>query len=117
MDYSPPRWEPPQWDADSFGLTDVDQEFPELGESAVEPVEQPELGFGRSDWESGVVIKEPVIDPEIGVETLGFDGFAEPPRGSIDLPGLDVENRSNPLFSEAESSFPEEDGKDDWLTF
>lgn len=117
MDYSPPRWEPQQWDADSFGLTDVDPGFSELEESAVEPVEQPELGFGRSDWESGVLIKEPVIDPEIGVETLGFDGFEEPPEGSIDLSGFDVENRSNPLFSEAESSFPAEDGKDDWLTF
>ena len=117
MDYSPPRWEPQQWDADSFGLTDVDPGFSELEELAVEPVEQPELGFGRSDWESGVLIKGPVIDPEIGVETLGFDGFEEPPEGSIDLSGLDVENRSNPLFSEAESSFPAADGKDDWLTF
>jgi hypothetical protein len=117
MDYSPPRWEPPQWGADSFGLTDVDPGFSELEESAPEPIEQPDLGSGRSDRESGVVIKEPVIDPEIGVETLGFDGFAEPPECPSDLPGLDVENRSNPLFSEAESSFPEEDGKDDWLTF
>jgi len=117
VNYSPPRWEPPQWDADPFGLTDVDPGFSELEESVVEPVEQPELGFGMSDWEPGVLIEEPVIDAEIGAEMLGLDGFAEASRSAVDMPGPDIENGSNPLFPEAESFFPKEDAENDWLTF
>ncbi|GAB6862708.1 hypothetical protein ACFR97_16375 [Haloplanus litoreus] len=117
IDYSPPRWEPPQLDSDPFGLTDVTSEFSELEESAVEPVEQPEFGLGMSGWGPGVLIEEPVMDPEIGAEMLGLDGFAESPEGAVDLPGLNVKNGSNPLFPEAESVFPEEDAEDDWLTF
>ncbi|WP_254538595.1 hypothetical protein [Halomarina litorea] len=110
MDYSP------QWDADPFGLTDVTSGFSELEESAVEPVEQPEFGFGMSDWRPGVLIEEPVMGPEIGGEMLGLDGFAESPESAVDLPGPNVENGSNPLFPEAESFF-QEDAEDDWLTF
>ncbi|AXG08246.1 hypothetical protein DU500_17295 (plasmid) [Haloplanus rubicundus] len=70
-----------------------------------------------SDWGPGVLIEEPVMDPEIGAEMLGLDGFAESPEGAVDLLGPNVENGSNPLFPEAESFFPEEDAEDDWLTF
>lgn len=117
MNYSPPRWEPPQWDADPFGLTDLDPGFSELGESVVEPAEQPEIGFGMSDWGPGILTEEPVMDVEIGAETLGLDEFAEPPEGAVGLPDPDAESVSNPLFPEAESFLPEEDGEDDWLTF
>jgi len=115
--YSPPRWEPPQWDTDSFGLADVDPGFSEPEESVVESAEQPELGLGMSNWEPGLLIEEPVMDAEIGAEMLGFDGFAEPPEDAVGLPGHDIENGSNPLFPEAESFFPEEDVENDWLTF
>jgi hypothetical protein len=98
-------------------LTDVTSEFSELEESAVEPVEQSEFGLGMSDLAPGVLIEEPVMDPEIGAEMLGLDGFAESPGGAVDLPAPNVENGSNPLFPEAESFFPEEDAEDDWLMF
>ncbi len=117
MNYSPPERESPQWHSDPFGLTDVDLGVSEFEEPVMEPVEKPELGFGMSDWEPGLLIEEPVMDPEIGTEMLGLDGFAEPPEDAIGLPGRDVENRSNPLFPEVESFFPEEDAEDDWLTF
>jgi len=117
MNYSPPRWEPPQWDANPFGLTDVDPGFSEFEELVVEPAEQPELGFGMSDWEPGVSIEEPMMDTEVGAEMLGLDGFAEPPEAAAGLSGPDVKNRSNPLFPQAESLFPEEDAEGDWLTF
>ena len=117
MNYSSPRWEPPQRDADPFGLTNLAPGFSELGESVVEPVEQSEIGFGMSDWEPGKLTEEPVMDAEIGAETLGLDELAEPPEGAVGLPNPDIESVSNSLFPEAESFLPEEDVGDDWLTF
>ena len=117
MDSSPPQWEPPQWDADPFGLTDVDPGFSEPEEPVVKPVAQSYLDFGVSDWEPEVPIEEPVMDPEVGEEMLGLDGLAEPPDEAAGLPGLDAETGSNPLLPEGESFFPEEDAEDDWLTF
>lgn len=117
LNHSPPRWEPPQWDADPFGLRDVDPGFSELEESVVEPVEQPELGLGMSDWEAGVSIEDPVVDAETCAEMVGLGEFTEPPESAVGLPGPDVETGSNPLLPDAESFFPEEDEKDNWLTF
>jgi hypothetical protein len=117
LNHSPPRWEPPQWDADPFGLRDVDPGFSELEESVVEPVDQPELGLGMSDWEAGVSIEDPVVDAETGAEMVGLGEFTEPPESAVGLPGPDVENGSNPLLPDAESFFPEEDEKDNCLTF
>ncbi|ELZ21068.1 hypothetical protein C475_18958 [Halosimplex carlsbadense 2-9-1] len=117
MDYSPPQWESPQWDADPFGLADVDSGFSEPEEPVFEPVAQSDLGFGMSDWEPEVPIEKPVIDPDVGAEMLGLDGFAEPADEAAGLSGLDAETGSNPLFPDGESFFPEEDLEDDWLTF
>lgn len=117
MNYSPPRWEPPQWDADPFGLNDIAPRFAEPEESVGEPVEQPELGFGMSNWEPGVTNAPTVMNLETGTEMLGLDGIAEPPEDAVGLPGFDVENGSNLLFPEPEGFFPEEDVEDDWLTF
>lgn len=117
IDYSPPRWDPPQWDADPFGLADFDSGFSEPEEPVMEPFEQPELGFGMSDWEPNVSIEKPTMDLGIGAEMLGLDGFAEPPEEAVGLPGLDVESGSNPLLPDTERFFPKEDVEDDWLSF
>jgi outer membrane biosynthesis protein TonB len=117
MNNSLSQWEPLQRDADSFGLNDAGPGFSEPEESVVGQIEQPELGFGMSDWEPGMLINEPVEDPEGGAEMLGLNEFAEPPEGPAGLTGSDVENRSDPLFPKVESFFLEEDAEDDWLRF
>ncbi|MBX0324786.1 hypothetical protein EGH21_17305 [Halomicroarcula sp. F13] len=117
MNHSLPRREPPQSDADTFGLNDVAPGFSEPAESVMDPIEQPALGFGMSDWEPGMLIDEPMVDPEVGAEMLGLDEFAESSEGAVGLPGSDVENGSNPLFLESECLFPEPDAADDWLGF
>lgn len=107
----------PQWDADPFGLTNVDPGFSVPEEPLVEPVEQPGLGFGMSDLVPDVPMEEPVMDPELGAEMLGLDEFAEPPADGVSIPGLEAESGSKPLLPDAESIFPEEEAEDDWLTF
>lgn len=111
------NYSPPQQDADLFGLTDVDPRFSGLEKSVVEPIGQPELGLGMSDWGPRMLTEERVMDPEFGAEMLGLDGFVEPPGGAVGLPSSDVENGSSCLFPEVESFFPEEDAEDDWLMF
>jgi hypothetical protein len=115
MNYSPPRWETPQWDDAPIGLASVDPGFSELEESTAEPAEQPELGWEMSDCEPGVQIEEPVMNPDIGAEMLGSDGVVESPEVAVGLPDPDVENGSTSLFPEAEGFFAEEDSKDNWL--
>lgn len=105
MDYSLPRWEPSQWDADIFGLNDVAPGFSEPAESVMDPVEQPALGFGMSGCELGMLIDEPIADPEAGAEMLGIDEFVESSEGAVGLLGSDVENGSNSLFPESENFF------------
>jgi hypothetical protein len=105
MDHSLSRWEPLQLETNLFGLNDVVPRFSEVGGSVVEPVEQPELGFEMPDWEHGMLIDEPVMDPEAGPDVLDLDEFAESPEGAVGLSGSNVENESNPLFPEAESFF------------
>ena len=115
MDYSLPRWEPSQWDADIFGLNDVAPGFSEPAESVMDPVEQPALGFGMSGCEPGMLIDEPIADPEAGAEMLGIDEFVESSEGAVGLLGSDVENGSNSLFPESENFFQEPDAAHDWF--
>jgi len=117
MKHSLQRREPAQWDADTFGLNDIAQEFSESAESVIDPVEQPALGFGMSDREPGMLIDEPMVDPEVGSEMLGLDEFAESSEGAVGLPGSGVENGSSPLFPESECFSLEPDAADDWLGF
>lgn len=117
MDYSPPRRDPSQWDADPFGLSDFDPGFSEPEQAVVEPVGQSDLGFEAFDWKPGVPIEEAVVDPEISEEMIGLDGFTEPQEDSVGLPGLGADNGSTPLFPDADNFFPDEDGEDDWLSF
>jgi hypothetical protein len=117
MNHSLPQWVPPQWDADPFGLDDFSLGFSEPTESVMDLAEQPELGFGMSDWEPGMLFDEPVVDPDAGAEMFGLDELTEPSEGAVGLPGSDVDNGSNPLLPEAESFFQEPDAEDDWLSF
>jgi len=117
MDYSPPRWDPSQGDFDPFEPSTFDPGFSEPEQSIVEPVGQSELGFEAFDWKPDVAIEESVVDPEIGEEMFGLDGFTEPHEESVGLPGLDADNDSTPLFPDATNFFPDEDEEDDWLSF
>jgi hypothetical protein len=117
MNHSLPRREPPQSDADTIGLNEVAPGFSEPAEPVIDPVEQPALGFGMSDWEPGMLIDEPMVDPEVGAEMFGLDEFAQSSEGAVGLLGSDIENESNPLFPESEGFFPEPDAADDWLGF
>jgi len=117
VDYSPPRWNPSQWDADPFELSDFDPGFSEPEQPVVEPVGQSDLGFEAFDWKPDVAIEESVVNPEIGEEMFGLDGFTEPHEESVGLPGLDTDNDSTPLFPDATNFFPNEDEEDDWLSF
>jgi hypothetical protein len=117
MDYSLPRWDSPQWDVDSFGLSDFDPGFSEPEQAVVEPVGQPALGFEAFDRKLDVSIEESMVDPEIGEKMFGLDGFTESQEESVGLPGLDTDNGSTPLFPDAENFFPDEDLEEDWLSF
>jgi hypothetical protein len=116
MNYSLPRWGSTQWNADPFGLNDIATGFSEPEESVIDPIEQPELGFGMSDQDTGTLSEEPVVDPDAGAEVFGLDEFSESLEGGVDLSVSDVKSGSNPLF-EAESFLPEKDAEDDWLRF
>lgn len=117
IDYSAPLRDPQQWDIDPFGLRDFDPGYSEPTEPLVEPVEPPDLGFGLPDWDLEVSIEESRIDRVNGEEMFGLDGFSEPSEEAVGLPGLDVESQSNPLLSDGESFFSEEEVEDEWLPF
>jgi hypothetical protein len=116
MNYSLPRWGSTQWNADPFGLNDIATGFSEPEESVIDPIEQPELGYGMSDRDTGMLSEEPVVDPDAGAEMFGLDEFSESLEGRFDLSVSDV-NGSNPLFPEAESFLLDEAREDDWLRF
>ncbi|MFC7043954.1 hypothetical protein [Halonotius sp. GCM10025705] len=102
MNYSLPRWGSTQWNADPFGLSDIAAGFSEPEESAIDPIEQPELGFGMFDQDTGMLSEESVVDTDAGAEVFGLDEFSESLEGGVDFSVSDVKSGSNPLL-EAES--------------
>jgi len=117
LDYSPPRWEPPQWDTDPFGISDVGAGLAEREESAFGTVEQTEPSFGAFDQVPSVSIEESGVDPGFSEDVFGLDGFAESREEMVDLPCLDTGSGSDPLFPNAESFVSNEDLEEDWLSF
>lgn len=115
--YSPPWSNPPQPDADPFGMRDFDPGFAEPGGSGLDSVEQSDLGFGAFDWEPDVSIMEPAVEPGFGEEMYGLDGFAKPPDEAAGLLNFNSDNGANPLLPAAEGFFPGTDFEEDWLSF
>jgi hypothetical protein len=115
LDYSPPRWEPPYWDANSFGMSDFGTGLAEPTESAFGSVEQTEPSFGAFDWKSSVSIEE--VDLGFGDEMFGLNGFAESRKEMVGLPGFDTGNGPDLLFPDTEGFFSDEDLEEDWLSF
>ncbi|WP_128478953.1 hypothetical protein [Halorussus pelagicus] len=117
LDYSPPRWEPPQWDDHPFGISDFGLGLAEPEESAFGSVEQAELSFGAFDWEPSMSIEEPEVDPGFDEEVFEPDGFAESRQEMGGLPGFTTGNSPDPLLPDAECFFSDEELEEDWLSF
>jgi len=123
-EYSPSRWDPPKLDADPFGRDDRGSAFPEPAEPSVDPVEpfsmfsDVEPGFGGETfgWEPDGSIEEPAAVPGIAEEMLGLKQFDEAPEEPVGLPGIDVEEGSNPLLPDS-GVFSEGDVEENWLSF
>jgi hypothetical protein len=116
-DYSPPPWEPPQWDADPFGMSDFGAGLAVREESAFGTVEQAEPSFGAFDQVPSLSIEEPEVDPGFSEEVFGLDGFAESREEMVGLPGFDTGSGSGPLFPNAEGFVSNENLEEDWLSF